>query len=221
MKRTKQGLIALFAVLVMGVCARPSAADTIFELNKEFSGATQPSGTAPWLRATFTTTGVNEVTLTLESLLQGSGEYVGEWDFNLNTLLDPTKLVFTPVSGKTNATISTGVDAFKADGDGLYDIKLDFPQKQADRWGFGDTAVYKISLTGGNLVDTDFDFLSAPDGGHGPFLTAAHVQGIGDDGQFSGWITVVEAPEPASMAIAGMGIVGFAGYFGLRRKRSS
>ena len=37
-----------------------------------------------------------------------------------------------------------------------------------------------------------------PGGGHGPYPTAAHVQGIGDTGDDSGWTTV---PEPASATI--------------------
>jgi hypothetical protein len=57
------------------------------------------------------------------------------------------------------------------------------------------------------LTASSFNFLSAPDGGHGPFYTAAHVQGIGIDGNFSGWVTV---PEPATWALVTTGGAGLA-----------
>ena len=47
------------------------------------------------------------------------------------------------------------------------------------------------------LTANSFNFLSVP-GGQGPFLNAAHVQGIGPNANGSGWVTV---PEPAAMGV--------------------
>jgi hypothetical protein len=63
-------------------------------------------------------------------------------------------------------------------------------------------------------VAESFNFLSAPDGGSGPFLTAAHVQGIGPRGDDSGWVTV---PEPTGLALAGLGAAVLAGGCWRRR----
>jgi uncharacterized protein (TIGR03382 family) len=58
-----------------------------------------------------------------------------------------------------------------------------------------------IGAAAGTLVATDFQFLSAPAGGHGPFYVAAHVQGIGAEGDDSGWVTT---PEPTTFTLAAL-----------------
>ena len=210
MNTTKWRFLALALALFFGGSA---AADmVIFELDYEFSGATAPEGSAPWLRATFDDGGT-DLTLTLESLLTGDGEHIKVWDFNLDPLLDPELLSFTYSAlstGPAAPTINTGVDAFKADGDGLYDIELYWGNPS----GFtaGETVVYTIDSTEA-LSASSFTFLSTPDGGgHGPYLTAAHVGGTGIDDEDSGWITgeqvVVPVPGAAFLGIVGIGLVG-------------
>ena len=60
-----------------------------------------------------------------------------------------------------------------------------------------------FTITGAGITVADFDYLSAPAGGNGPFKVAAHVQGI--EGGLSGWLTgggnnpVVPLP-PAALA---------------------
>ena len=66
----------------------------------------------------------------------------------------------------------------------------------------------------GLTVDS-FDFYSALSGGNGPLQTAAHVQGIGDGGAYSGWVNrTIEVPEPATMSLLALG-----GMALLRRKK--
>lgn len=191
----KTGILRfLFAasLLVVIASARADAASVIFELNNEFSGAVTPTGTPPFLRATFTDV-VGGVELKMESLLNSGTEFVNVWNFNLDPNLNPNLLSFAFQSGSPNtASISTGVNAFQADGDGRYDIEFDWPNGGAGRFNNADMVTYLITSSQ-TISAASFDFLSAPAGGHGPFPTAAHVQGIGDSG--SGWITV---PEPTS-----------------------
>lgn len=61
-----------------------------------------------------------------------------------------------------------------------------------------------LDISAPGLTASSFNFLSAPDGGHGPFYTAAHVQSIGA-GDASGWVTV---PEPSSWLLAGLAALG-------------
>jgi hypothetical protein len=114
-------------------------------------------------------------------------------------------------------TISQGVNGFKADGDGEYDINLSFTTGGNTNKTFtgGDSLQYTIS--GSGISASSFDFLSHPAGGHGPFITAAHIQnttGAGSGG--SGWVAdsvggtihLQDVPEPSSFLLVGLGVVG-------------
>jgi hypothetical protein len=188
------------AFAALALCAISARAEVIaFDLSVEFSGGTAPAGAAPWIRATFDDGGgTGSVTLTLTSVNLVDAEFVSDWDFNLDPSLDPAALLFSAAT-KTGTfgdpVINLGVDLFQADGDGSYDLEVAFDMAPAaDRFGAGDSVEYTITgiaaLTAGS-----FAFPSAPAGGSGPFLTAAHVQGIGVEGAGSGWVTV---PEPSA-----------------------
>lgn len=208
------GLLAL----TLASHAPPASADLVFDVGQVFSGDA-PAGSAPWLRATFKTTGVNTVSLTLKNLLQDAGEFVSEWYFNVDPAISAASLSFLHVSGDVADSIDKGTDAFKADGDGLFDIRFNFKiAPPANRFKGGETIVYTITGTG--LTENSFNFLSKPDGGHGPFKTAAHVQGIA--GGKSGWIAATDPiPEPAFYQMAALLGLGGLGALRLRKSRRS
>jgi hypothetical protein len=192
----------LFTAAVLAVDFTAKAADYEFIFNTTFSG-TSPSGSGPWMDVVFHDLGSGSVSVTISnSGLQGS-EFISGLYLNLNTNLNPGSLSFNLTGGNDPAAaaqISTGVDQFKADGDGLYDILFAFPTTGSSRFGVGDSLVYQISGPPALNV-LDFDYMSAPAGGSGPFLAAAHVQAI--SGGASGWIRpdafqpVQPVPEPA------------------------
>jgi hypothetical protein len=122
---------------------------------------------------------------------------------NLDPDLDPTQLLFTDLI-KTglflDPKVSKGIDKFKADGDGYYDILIEFDQDGADfAYNGGETVEYTVSLTG--LTASSFDFVSAPDGGEGEYNIAAHLQNLGTSGD-SAWATT---PEPATLFLLAAG----------------
>lgn len=161
---------------------------------------------------------MGSVKLTLSNLNLTGGEFITEWDFNLDPALDPSKLKFSPPTKSgtfADPSITAKVDNFKADGDGLYDIEFAFATKAGDRFGAGESL--EVTITGiASLTASSFNFVSTPDGGHGPFVTAAHVQGIADTGDgTSGWVTV---PEPSTLALGALGAISLS-LFAARRKR--
>jgi len=165
-------------------------------VNYEFgqlSGGTAPDGNPPWLEAVITDNGqpANTVQMTVSAGNLTGNEFVGCWYFNLNPALDPTGLSFS-VSGSTGTfsdpTIQTGANGFKAGQDGKFDMLLGFNtgSDASAHFGAGDSVTFTITgITG--LTADDFDWLSTPAGGSGLYSSAAHIEGITDDGA-SAWI---------------------------------
>jgi hypothetical protein len=198
-----------------------------FQLNfgEAFSGTAPSSAATPWVTALFQDVAPGTVRLTISNVNLTATENVDEFYLNLNPSMNPTLLAFAS-AGASGAfdtpTISKGVNGFKADGDGYYDVELNFATggTDANRFTDNESLTYDISgITG--LMASDFAYLSSPGGGSGPFYAAAHVQRIGGSGA-SGWIDptgnqIVLVPEPATATIAVAGLALLAGRR-LRRK---
>jgi hypothetical protein len=222
----RSGLLLIFLAVTLGflmLLPRVGEATILeFRLDTEFSGGTPPAGPTPWLTATFDDEaldlGSDEVRLTLDATNLTGSEFVSAWYFNLDPALDPASLTFTYDSGimaEVSTTPPEKKNKFKADGDGYFDMKFEFPTSNKEpelRFSVGDTSVYIISGIVGLTADS-FDFFSESKNSRG-LKDAAHVQGIGPDGEDSGWIT--STPEPGTMLLFGTGLVGLAG---LGRKR--
>jgi hypothetical protein len=217
-----QSAIAVAAFLLPAVA---SAAPQTLSVGSdiEFSNGQAPaSAIHPWVLLTIADNGPNSVLLKLTAPHLTASENISEFDFNIDPALtmDLDHLIFSNlVKGGSfdTPTISQGEDGFKADGDGKYDIQFLFTVggNVSKTFTTGDSLQYTI--TGAGISASSFDFISTPAGGHGPFITAAHVQnttGVGNGG--SGWvadttggnITTQTVPEPSSVALFALGSVG-------------
>jgi hypothetical protein len=208
------------AAAVFFLPVESNASGILYQFDTPFPADASPAGSSPWINASFQDVSggvlltVNNLGLTSSEFLQGNGSGAnGGIFFNLNPNDNPTSLTFSLVSQSANfgTYINTGENAFKADGDGKYDIVFDFTTHS---FAGGASFSYLISGIAG-LTASDFAYLSAPAGGSGPFYAAAHIMGLPPDASNSTWIepgngpaSLLPVPEPSSFAL-------IAGSFGL------
>lgn len=204
--------MALIAGVMVSIIPAPAAAIAItFDLNYEFSGpGYNPAGDPPWLTLTFEDMADSSVKMTMQGALNGATEFVSGWYFNYEGD-NLAALTFSLDSSSTGpeALISKAYNSFKADGDGYFDIRLEFPtDRNVDRFTGDDFVTYYIY---NSLGASWFEGFSVPGGGAGTYHTAAHVQGIDIAGATynSGWIgdSEVPVPEPGTMLLLGSGLL--------------
>jgi hypothetical protein len=210
-------ILVVVVVMGVGLCSA-QAALVSFDMSVIFTGPGVLTNPPPWLNATFDDGGsAGTVDLTISAIgLDVDNEKVQGVYFNLDPALDPTQLVFsapikTETSGFEDPGINLGTDSFKADGDGYFDILISFnPDGLGVAFNGGESVQYTITLAG--LTADSFDFISAPDGGKGEYVTAAHLLSLGVTGEYdSAWVAI---PEPGTIVLLGFGSLTL-----LRRKR--
>jgi hypothetical protein len=206
MHRLPFSALALLCLAVMLVPC-PAKADLSLSFNTPFDAALVPSGSPPWLTALFETISSTQVRLTIDNKLTAP-QFVSEISFNYDGDPDEITPTLPPTGSGASAfvSLSTETDDFKADGDGYYDILLNF-NMSGDRFVGGEQLVVILTRAAG-LSPADFAQLSKPSGGHGPYLAAAHVQSI--PGGTSSWVAaqVTAVPEPSAVLLFGACLAG-------------
>lgn len=220
--------VALTALSLLSTVGTAQA--TVFEIDFKTSGAF--SGTAPGSpgpNTVFATAifddhgGSGSVTLTMNVLSNlSSGAYVNDWYFNVSSApLGGITFVSGVQASASPTPVENGSNAFKADGTGGYfDFAFHFKPSNPGELGQGHTSVY--TLTGAGITANSFNSVSVPGPGGG-YLSALHVQGYGN----SVWIAGTQGdpgggggaqiPEPATLALIGLGLFGVAAT---RRRRT-
>ncbi len=134
--------------------------------------------------------------------------------------MNSNNLNFAFVSGQAAVDgITTGNNSVEPPGPGGdFDIRFSFENaNNADRFTGGETSVYTITAAG--ITAESFDFLSQNEAN--AFLSVITVQGIpqAGGGTTSGEVAGFRAiPEPSSFVLAGLGVVGLAGFARIRNR---
>jgi hypothetical protein len=201
-------------LVLLALVAVPAHANPLtlaFLPTNTFSG-TAPAGT---LTAEFTDVAGGVQLVITSNLAAGENLMAGDaLYFNINPALsaDLPSLTFTLVTNtgfSQAASVQTGEDAFKPDGDGAMDILFKYlPSTMAFTGGESQTYL----ITGGPITAADFDFPSTctTGCGTGSHLAAVHVQNTPSGGSGSAFVggTLAPVSEPVSSILLGIGLIG-------------
>jgi hypothetical protein len=206
--------LTLVLAIVVGLAYAPAAlADVTFNFLpvNTFSG-TAPAGT---LSATFSdVTGGVQLVITSnlangENLDPNKALYL-----NINPSLDgqlsDLGFALTANTGFSQAaSVQTGADGFKADGDGVYDILFTYTMS-TKAFTTGESQTYLISDSAGTIHASDFNFLSTCDTGCGTggWLAAIHVQNTPNGGSGSAYVGGVVPDGGVTLVLLGSVLVG-------------
>jgi hypothetical protein len=217
--------VSMAAFLCILLVAPAAFADFSVELNTEFSGATPPAGTPPWITANFASLVGGGMELTIDASGLTGSEFVREFYFNLDPAFIAAFLLPLPTGTGTHQellSIVAGNDVYQANGTGGdFDFLVQFPTApSSDRFVDGETFILRVGVGNPAITAESFRFQSVGT----VFYAAAQIESIGPTGADSGWIagstfntpqTVV--PEPGSIILLGT-VMG--GVFLHLRKRS-
>ena len=209
--------VALAAGLSVTSNLEPAKAATItFEFDQEFSGATAPEGVAPWLTATFEDI-VGGVSLVIEATNLSGTEFLSNFFFNTNDIGVTVEPGDPP--GDAPAGTATLNPAQSGDGAGKFDVLIAFPTAGST---FTDGLISNWVING---ALTTADILSLSDHPTDPEFIAAHIQGIGANGQRSGWIPgdpqVIPLPAGLVLFLSGLAGIGFLGRYKAARREAA
>jgi hypothetical protein len=168
-----------------------------------------PTGVSPWVDVLFTDTAPGKVSVTVSTPGLVGNEYVAGLYLNLNPALSPGNLSFTVLGssgGFALPSVSTGKDKFKATGDGKYDVFLKFSQKTSKTFSGNEYITYEITSSSAGFDADDFQYLSKPAGGAGPFLAAAEILGICETPGMIAPCNITPVPEPSPVVMLGLGL---------------
>lgn len=221
MRNAKIFIYGLMALLTVLVFQAPAHAYIYVTYDEVYTGA-QPGGETPWLTALFENPGEDihangydfdsGVLLTLSTEGLVGDEFVSNWYFTFNPDKYVEDLVFSYVTGvepnqKKNVDW-TDAGGFKTTGAGV-PLEIKVPYFTSKKKRFGADLTSQILITGiDDLTADDFNFFI--DYKDDEYISVAHIQGIGEEGEDSSWVKGYDpplpTPEPSTWMLLGIGL---------------
>jgi hypothetical protein len=178
-------------LLIAGAMTAHAATQTIFDLDIAYTSSGTLASDSPWLRAVLDQVSESEVKLTLIAYQLVPPEFITSWAFNLDpvrfdeaadlSISAPTVLVGS--INVTGAFFSPDDSNGWGNGGELHDLEFSFQSTVGDgRFEAGEAISFLLTATSGierpETLSIE-DFLFGPPTG---YYTAAHIQGLPDDG---------------------------------------
>lgn len=190
---------------VVAATSASQAAVVQFDLATEYSGASSPAGAPAWIRTTIDDGGnVGSVSVKIDAMNLVNSEFVTKFHLNINQAINLPALTTSSISKIgtfADPVISFNSNGFNSAGSRDFDMEVLFDNAPpANRFEGGEIVTFTV--TGAGLTANSFNEVSSGNGS--PLSVSAHVQGIGTNANFSGWITTL-VPEPASLSLLALG----------------
>jgi type V secretory pathway adhesin AidA len=211
MKKSTAVIALLLAMSSMTMSA--ARADVIFYFTKTgfYNGNTAITDPNTFASATFKTLTSNNVSLTMK-VFPGLDEhgYVNDWAFNVDTSI--TTLARTFLIGEEAKTTEFGnniVNNFGGSNGGAFDLAFHFDTNNPGQLAVNGTSTYTLTAT--NLTENSFSFTNTKG-----IYSAVKVQGYGASSEYKSDnptdnpVPPTSIPEPTTVALLGLGLLGFA-----------